>query len=65
MPTGPAERDGAYAPQADGIHFRRPQIKKERGPHRMNHSVGINMLPAIFLPLAYIPLSQWLGGLVG
>lgn len=31
----------------------------------MNHSVGINMLPAIFLPLAYIPLSQWLGGLVG
>lgn len=24
-----------------------------------------NMLPAIFLPLAYIPLVSWLGGLVG
>ena len=24
-----------------------------------------NMLPAIFLPLGYIPLSQWLGSLVG
>ena len=24
-----------------------------------------NMLPAIFLPLAYIPLSQWLGSLMG
>ena len=24
-----------------------------------------NMLPAIFLPLGYIPLSQWLGGLMG
>ena len=31
----------------------------------MNHSVGINMLPAIFLPLGYIPLSQWLGSLLG
>lgn len=24
-----------------------------------------NMLPAIFLPIAYIPLAQWLGGLMG
>lgn len=24
-----------------------------------------NMLPAIFMPLAYIPLSQWLGNLLG
>lgn len=24
-----------------------------------------NMLPAIFLPLAYLPLSQWIGGLLG
>ena len=24
-----------------------------------------NMLPAIFLPLAYVPLSSWLSGLVG
>lgn len=24
-----------------------------------------NMLPAIFLPLAYIPLAHWLGGLLG
>ena len=24
-----------------------------------------NMLPAIFLPLAYLPLSQWLGGVLG
>ena len=24
-----------------------------------------NMLPAIFLPLAYLPLREWLGGLVG
>lgn len=24
-----------------------------------------NMLPAIFLPIAYIPLSRWLGGLLG
>ena len=24
-----------------------------------------NMLPAIFLPLAYVPLSQWLAGLLG
>ena len=24
-----------------------------------------NMLPAIFLPLGYIPVSQWLGSLVG
>ena len=24
-----------------------------------------NMLPAIFLPLLYLPLSQWLSGLMG
>ena len=24
-----------------------------------------NMLPAIFLPLAYVPLSSWLSGLTG
>lgn len=24
-----------------------------------------NMLPAIFIPLAYLPLAQWLGGLFG
>ncbi|MEQ2457060.1 DUF554 domain-containing protein [Flavonifractor hominis] len=24
-----------------------------------------NMLPAIFLPLAYVPLSQWLAGMLG
>ena len=24
-----------------------------------------NMLPGLFLPLLYLPLSQWLGGLLG
>ena len=24
-----------------------------------------NMLPAIFLPAVYLPLAQWLGGLMG
>ncbi len=24
-----------------------------------------NMLPAIFLPIAYIPLANWIGGLLG
>ena len=24
-----------------------------------------NMLPAIFLPIAYLPLAHWLGGLLG
>lgn len=24
-----------------------------------------NMLPAIFLPLAYLPLAEWLGRLMG
>ena len=24
-----------------------------------------NMLPAIFLPLGYLPLAGWLGGLAG
>ncbi len=34
------------------------------GLHREKLRVG-NMLPAIFLPLAYMPLSRWLAGLIG
>ncbi|WP_297242178.1 hypothetical protein [uncultured Flavonifractor sp.] len=65
LPTGPAQRDGAFAPKAGGIHFRRPQNKREGDPAEWNIRWGINMLPAIFLPLGYIPVSQWLGSLVG
>lgn len=65
MPTGPAQRDGACAPQADGIYFRRPQIERKGVPAAWNIRWGCNMLPAIFLPLGYIPLSQWLGSLMG
>ncbi len=46
-----------------GIHFRRFGWNQGLPPD--GTSGGSNMLPAIFLPLAYVPLSGWLSGLVG
>jgi len=36
---------------------------KNRGPHEIGISWGGNMLPAMFLPIAYIPIANWLSGL--
>ena len=66
MPTlrDPRKRDAASAAQADGIHFRPPHMK-ERGPRRALRAGAGNMLPAIFLPIAYVPLVNWITGLMG
>ena len=50
--------NGTYTVNAHRIAANMLGVTKER------LRVG-NMLPGLFLPLLYLPLSQWLGGLLG
>jgi len=72
LPTqGPAESGTALAPNKrfaqQNLGARRnsfPPRKSEKGdPMKLRFHGAGNMLPAMFLPIAYIPLANWLSSL--